>query len=61
MNNEPQDKMKHNAKDKMHCIKLADRVGRSLCVHCGEKPMLPNSGLCSYCRQLPRYQELLTE
>lgn len=26
---------------------------------CGEKPMMPNSGLCSECRQLPRYKELL--
>lgn len=57
------DKTKHdqNIKTKLESIKIADRVGRNLCLHCGEKPMAPNSGLCVQCRQLPKYQELLAE
>jgi hypothetical protein len=39
----------------------AQDLGRRLCLHCGEKPMMPNSGLCSDCRQLPKYQELLAD
>jgi hypothetical protein len=57
----PEDKTKHDVKYKLQSIQLADRVDRKICIHCGEKPMLPNSGLCSDCRKLPRYQELLEE
>ncbi len=55
------DKTKHDQeiKRKLNSIQLADRVGCGICLHCGEKPMLPNSGLCLECRQLPKYKELL--
>lgn len=58
---EKTDKTKYDQeiKSKLHGIKLASRVERKLCVHCGERAMQPNSGLCSTCRQLPRYKELL--
>jgi hypothetical protein len=52
-------KQDQEIKSKLQGIKIADRVRRSLCLHCGEKSMMPNSGLCSECRQLPRYKELL--
>jgi hypothetical protein len=45
-------------KDRMFCFRLAERVRRNWCIHCGSSENVIRA-LCVECRKLPRFQEVL--
>lgn len=47
-------------KDRLHCFRLAERVKRGCCIHCGTSQQVVRA-LCVECRKLPRFQAVLEE
>ena len=45
-------------KDRLVCLRLAERVQRHLCINCGTDKEVTRA-LCTECRKLPRFQEVL--
>ena len=45
-------------KDRMFCFRLAERVRRCCCIHCGSDQNVIRA-LCVECRKLPRFQSVL--